>query len=625
MKQTDRKMEKILQRVSKPGRYTGGEIGQTLKDKAEVRARFAFCFPDTYEIGMSNLGVRILYGALNAEPEVWCERCYAPWTDMEQELRRAKIPLYALESGDPLGAFDFIGFTLQYELCYTNVLNMLSLGGIPLLASEREEGDPIVVGGGPCAYNPEPLADFFDIFSIGEGEEALPELTRLYIGMKKDGTYSRQAFLRAAAALGGFYVPSLYRVSYHEDGTLAECTPLFADVPARVTKRIVRDMDKAYFPDRVVLPYIETVHDRIMLDVYRGCIRGCRFCQAGMVFRPVREKSPETLNCQARCLYEATGYDEISLSSLSISDYSELNSLTDLLLEWTDERKVSLSLPSLRADSFSKTLMDRISTVRTSTLTFAPEAGTQRLRDAINKNVREEDLLSACKTAFDAGKNQVKLYFMLGLPTETAEDLEGIAALGKTVVESYYGNPNRQKGKSVSVTLSVAAFIPKPFTAFQWEKQDPLEVMCDKQQLIKRAVTDRKIRYHYHDAKVSRLEAVFARGDRRLGRALLEAHRRGVRFDSWDEYFSYETWMEVFRDTGIDPDFYTTRGYGTEERLPWDVIDIGVDKSFLQRERERAYRAQTTGNCKEACAACGANRLGGEKTWCAAISPEKKN
>ena len=622
MIQLDKKIEKLLQRVSKPGRYIGGEIGQIQKDKSEVRARFAFCFPDTYEIGMSNLGVRILYGALNAEPEVWCERCYAPWTDMEEEMRRAEVPLYALESGDPLSMFDFIGFTLQYELCYTNVLNMLSLGGVPVLAAERGENDPIVVGGGPCAYNPEPLADFFDIFSIGEGEEALPELTRLYIHMKKCGTYSRQAFLRAASSLEGFYVPSLYRVSYHDDGTLAECTPLYDDVPARIRKRVIRNMDRSFFPDRFVLPYIETVHDRIMLEVYRGCIRGCRFCQAGMVFRPVREKSPEALDCQARRLYETTGYDEISLSSLSISDYSSLEMLTDALLSWTDAQKVSLSLPSLRADSFSKALMDKVSTVRTSTLTFAPEAGTQRLRDAINKNVREEDLLSACRTAFDAGKNQVKLYFMLGLPTETTEDLEGIAALGKTVVEEYYHNPNRQKGKSVGVTLSVAAFIPKPFTPFQWEKQDTLETMCEKQQMIKRAITDRKIRYHYHDAKVSRLEAVFARGDRRLGRALLEAHRRRVRFDSWDEHFSYETWLDIFRDTGLDPDFYTTRGYALDERLPWDIIDIGVDKQFLKRERERAYRAETTRNCKEACAACGANRLGGEKTWCVTM-PQK--
>ena len=610
-----------MKSVTKPGRYSGGEYNRIIKDKNKVKARWAFCFPDSYEIGMSNLGVRILYGVLNNEEDIWCERVYTPWVDMQEKMREHDLPLTAHESKDPLTEFDIIGFTLQYEMSYTNVLNMLKLAGIPLRAADRGDEYPIIIGGGPCAYNAEPIADFFDCFSIGEGEDMLVEFTKLYIKMKESGNYSKRAFLHEAAkTVGGTYVPSFYEVSYNEDNTIKAYTPIYDDIPTKVTKRIMKDMDKAYFPDKVVMPYIETVHDRIMLEVYRGCIRGCRFCQAGMVYRPVREKTAEVLNQQARCLYESTGYEEISLTSLSISDYTELGTLTDKLLSWTDENMVSLSLPSLRVDSFTKELMDKVASVRSSSLTFAPEAGTQRLRDVINKNVREEDLLRAVNVAFDAGKNQVKLYFMMGLPTEELSDLDGIAALAKSVVDAYYKNPNRNKACSPQVTVSVSCFIPKPFTPFQWEAQDTRETLEMKQKYLAEKITDRKVRYIHHDSKTSHIEAVLARGDRRLSAALELACKEGFVFDAWDEFFDYDKWLSVFERTGIDPAFYANRKFGMDEVLPWDIIDCGVEKNFFKRECEKAYREATTPNCREKCSGCGANKLGGERSCCPKIN-----
>jgi len=608
--------DKILKSVEKPGRYIGGEYGEIIKDKEKMDARWAFCFPDSYEIGMSNLGVRILYGVLNSLDNVWCERCYAPWVDMQEKLRENDIPLWAHESGDPLCDFDIVGFTLQYELCYTNVLDVLELGKIPLLQKDRGESDPIIIGGGPCTYNPEPLCDFFDVFSIGEGEEALVEFTQLYIKMKKDGTYTRSAFLHEAAKLGGFYVPSLYTVEYNEDNTVKAYTPVYDDIPKRVRKRIIKDLDKSFYPEKVVMPYIEVVHDRIMLEVYRGCIRGCRFCQAGMTYRPVREKTPECINEQAKILAKNTGYDEISLSSLSISDYTCIDRLTEMLLDWTDDEKISLSLPSLRANSFTKELMEKVSSVRSSGLTFAPEAGSQRLRDAINKNLSEEDLFRACNVAFDYGKNLVKLYFMNGLPTETDEDIKGINELASKVVDLYYQNENRVKGRHITVTISVACFVPKPCTPFQWEPQDSIEELMRKQKLLKQEIKSRKIQYNWHDAKVSRLEGIFAKGDRRQGKALLKAHEKGIRFDGWTEYFDYDKWMEVFEECSLDTDFYVNRRASLDEVLPWDIIDCGVSKEFFIREYNKAYRSEASPNCLEKCSGCGANKLGGVRSCC---------
>ena len=610
----------ILKSVTKPGRYSGGEYNEVIKNKNDVKARWAFCFPDSYEIGMSNLGMRILYGALNKEDDIWCERVFTPWPDMQEKMIKHDLPLTAHESGDPVSDFDIVAFTLQYEMSYTNVLNMLNLAGIPLYSAERGEDFPIIIGGGPCAYNAEPVADFFDCFSIGEGEDMLVEFTKLYIEAKSRGNYSKREFLHEAARrIEGLYVPSFYDVEYNGDGTIKSYTPVFDDIPTKITKRIIKDMDKAYFPDKPVMPYVETVHDRIMLEVFRGCIRGCRFCQAGMIYRPVREKSADVLNCQAKKLYESTGYDEISLTSLSISDYTELEDLTCKLLDWTDENMISLSLPSLRVDTFTKELMDRVSGVRSSSLTFAPEAGTQRLRDVINKNVKEEDLMRAVNVAFDSGKNQVKLYFMMGLPTETMEDIEGIAILAKNVVEAYYKNPNRNKVRSPQVTVSVSCFVPKPFTPFQWEAQDTKEMFEEKQRFLTEKITDRKIKFAHHDSGTSRIEAILARGDRRLSKALDLASRKGFMFDSWDEYFDYDKWIEVFTESGIDPDFYANRKYGIDEVLPWDIIDCGVDKSFFVREKNKAYGEDTTPNCREKCSGCGANRLGGEKTCCPMI------
>lgn len=569
---------------------------------------------------MSNLGVKILQGVLNEMDDVWCERVFAPWIDMEAEMRERGIPLFALESGDDVRNFDFVAFSLSYELSYSNVLNMLSLAGLALTTEERGEKDPVVIAGGHCTYNPEPLADIIDIFSIGEGEEALPELTRLYIEMKKGGTYTKKSFLyRAATELEGFYVPSLYDVSYNADGTVASYAPKDEKIPAKVRKRLVERLDGAYFPTDPVLPLVEAVHNRITLEVFRGCIRGCRFCQAGMIMRPVREKTPDVLCEQARECAKNSGYEEISLSSLSISDYSCIEELTTKLIDWTNDEKINLSLPSLRADSFTKELMDKISSVRTSTLTFAPEAGTQRLRDVINKNVTEEEILKASHVAFAAGKSQVKLYFMMGLPGETYEDIEGIKNLASNVVEEYYRTPERNRRKQAQVTLSVACFIPKPHTPFQWEGQNSMEELSHKQQfLLDKIKSDRKIKYNYHDADVSRIEAIFARGDRRLGKALLKAHERGIKFCAWEECFDYDEWIRAISDSGLSPDFYANRNIPDDEILPWDVIDCGVTKEFLIRERHLAQNAIPTPSCLEKCSGCGANRLVDKKycRWC---------
>ena len=615
-KQPPNNISSVLKSVEKPGRYIGGEYNSITKKREEVKCRFAFCFPDTYEIGMSNLGVRILYDILNKDKDIWCERVYAPWQDMRDKMVEYSIPLSAIESGDPLSEFDMVAFSLQYELCYTTVLQMIRLAGFPLWAKDRGEDVPIIVGGGTCAYNAEPIAEFFDLINIGEGEEVLLEICRLYNEMKDNGTYTRAGFLRAAAGIEGVYIPSLYDVSYNEDGTIKEYRPLYPDVPKKIRKRIVKDLDAAPYPEKLVMPYIETVHDRITLEVYRGCIRGCRFCQAGIIYRPIREKSPETLCKLSKCLYENTGYDEISLISLSISDYSRIRELTDGLLSWTDDAHVSLSLPSLRIDSFSEELMEKVSSVRTGGLTFAPEAGTQRLRDVINKNVCEDDLINAVGIAFRGGKSSVKLYFMSGLPTETYEDVAGIADLAGKVVREYYRMPKESRPRGVSVTISVACFVPKPFTPFQWEKQDSFDELIKKQDYLRSCITDKKIRYTYHDARVSFIEAVLARGDRRIAPAIALAVEEGAMLDAWDEYFDYDRWMDAFARTGVDTAFYTTRGFGLDEVLPWDIIDCGVTKDYLLRERSRAYEGKTTPSCAEHCNGCGANKLGGKNRWC---------
>jgi len=607
-----KEVEKLLERVQKPGRYVGGELNSVVKDKNKTDLRYAFCFPDVYEIGMSHLGIKILYSLMNSRDNIWCERVFAPWVDMEDEMRKNNVPLFALESGDNVKDFDMIGFTLQYEMSYTNILNMLDLAGLPVRSEDRKELTPIVVAGGPCACNPEPIADFIDVFSLGDGEDSTLEIADLMIYHKKKGS-TKEEFLRDVAKLDGFYVPAFYDIEYNEDGTIKSVEPNKPEAKKTVKKRVVPDMDKAFYPDKFVVPSIEVVFDRVTGELFRGCIRGCRFCQAGFIYRPIREKQADTVNSQCKALCESSGYDEISLASLSTSDYTHLEELLPKIFEWAIPRKINVALPSLRVDNFSDELMKQIQQVRRSGLTFAAEAGTQRLRDAINKNVTEESVLTTAVKAFDGGWTAVKLYFMLGLPTETMEDIEGIADLSQKVVDAFYNNPNRQKGKSVSVNISVASFVPKPFTPFQWEPQDTMDMLKIKQEHLKNSIKSRKISASCHEADMSFMEGVLARGDRRLSALLVALHKKGCRFDSWDEFFSLETWLETFKECGLDPAFYANRRREYDEILPWDMFDYGIRKSFLMKENEKAKRSETTAHCREKCAGCGADRLWGGK------------
>ena len=601
---TTDKMEQLLLSVQKPGRYAGNEQGSVIKDKSKVDLRFAFCFPDTYEVGMSHLGMKILYSQFNAREDIWCERVFAPWVDFEEVMRKNNIPLFALESHDPLTDFDIIGFTLQYELCYTNVLNMLDLSGIPLKSSERKGLKNLVVAGGPCVCNPEPLADFVDIFFLGEGEEVDLEVIDLYRECRDKGV-SKEEFLKKASQIEGVYVPSLYDIEYNEDNTIKAIIPK-CQAPATVKKRIIKDLDNCFYPETFVTPFIEIIHDRAVQEVFRGCIRGCRFCQAGFIYRPVREKSADTVNRQAKCLCENTGYEEISLSSLSTSDYTELEKLLGEMLDWSDSQKVSISLPSLRVDNFSPELLEKVKKVKKSGLTFAPEAGTQRLRDVINKNVTEEEIMRTCLTAFQGGYTSVKLYFMLGLPTETDEDLIGITALGQKIVNMFYEMPERPKGKSVNVSISVSTFVPKPFTPFQYEPQDDLLEVERKQKLLVDSLTTKKITLSWHDSKTSILEGVFARGDRRLSQVIYEAHKLGCKFDGWGEMFDYDKWMQAFETVGVNPQFYNHRTRDFDEILPWSHLDYYVSEKFLQEENRKAHESVTTPHCREKCSNCGA-------------------
>lgn len=594
----------ILLNVQKPGRYIGGEPNSIVKDKSKVDVRFAFCFPDTYEVGMSHLGMKIIYSLINSLEWAWCERVFAPWGDMEQQMRDNRIDLYGLESGDSLKEFDIIGFTLLYEMSYTNVLNMLDLAGVPVLARDRHRLNQLVVAGGPCACNPEPMCDFIDLFILGDGEEVTVELLELYRKHKAMGS-DKSTFLRAAAEIGGIYVPSLYDVSYNADGTVEAVRPLDG-VPATVRKRIVADLDNCFYPDKFVVPFIDVVFDRAVEEIYRGCIRGCRFCQAGYIYRPIREKSAEVANAQAHCLCRNTGYDDLSLLSLSTSDYSQLEPLLDQLLDWTKEEKIGLQMPSLRIDNFSEQLMNKIQAVKRAGLTFAPEAGSQRLRDAINKNISEEDILSTCRMAFEGGYTAVKLYFMMGLPTETMEDIEAIAALAQKIVDLYYSLPSRPKGKSVSVSVSCATFVPKPHTPFQFEAQDTAESINEKQAHLREMIHTRKIQLSLHESPTSRLEAVFARGDRRVGKVIYSAWRKGCRMDSWGEYFDSDKWSAAFDECGLSPEFYANRRRDFDEINPWDHIDYGISKKFLICQDKLAYEGRTTPNCRQQCAGCGA-------------------
>ena len=602
----DKKLERILPRVQKPARYTGGEYNQIIKDKREVELRVAFCFPDTYEIGMSNLGMSILYHTMNSLDYVWCERVFAPWGDMYEEMKKADIPLYALESGDPTSDFDVLAFSIGYEMAYTTVLDMLDMSGLPIRSSERDSLLPLVVAGGTAAVNAEPMAPFVDLFFVGEGEELDNELLALLRVAKREG-WTKRAFLRQAAQIDGVYVPSLYDIRYHEDGTLAVIEPL-EGAPARVVKRIVEDLDASPFPTNPIVPSTEVVHDRVSLELFRGCVRGCRFCQAGYVYRPIRAKKPETLIRQGIETLKNTGYQDVTLLSLSTSDYRPLERLCDGLLEYCEERSIGLSLPSLRADNFSIELMERLQKVRKSGLTFAVEGGSQRLRDAINKNVTEEDLLNTCRIAFAGGWNSVKLYYMLGLPTETDEDIVGIAEMANQVLHCWRQHA-KNKNRGVKITISTSCFIPKPHSPFQWEAQISVEEYLRRVNLLRSSITAKNVTYNWHDAETSLIEAVLSRGDRRIADAIELVWRRGGRLEAWSDYFTVERWMQAFSDTGVDPYFYTLRERPVDEILPWDMIDVGVRKAHLVREREKCYASELSPDCRRQCMACGATKL----------------
>ena len=597
-------IDKILKVVERPSRYIGNEFNSVHKDLDGINIRFGFCLAAVYEIGMSPLGMTIVYHLLNSAPDMYCERFFTPWVDMEEEMKKEDIPLFSLETKTPAREFDFLGFTLQYEMSYTNILNMLELGGIPLLSEDRDDTYPIITAGGPCAYNPEPLAPFVDFFMLGEGEEMMMEAMDLYREMKAAGK-SKKEYLQEVVKIEGVYVPAFYDVSYNEDGTIKSFTKNVDFAPDKIKKRIIKDFDKCFAPDNIIVPFMEVIHDRIMLEIFRGCIRGCRFCQAGMIYRPVRERSPEVLLDLAKRLIDNTGYEEISLSSLSTSDYTRLKELTDGLLELTEEKKIGLSLPSLRLDNFSMELMQKVQKVRKSGLTFAPEAGTQRLRDVINKNITEEDLRRASEMAFSGGYGTVKLYFMIGLPTETDEDIAGISHLADEVVSIYKHTPKEIRNKNLRVTVSVSSFVPKPFTPFQWVGQNTKDELFRKQMFLKEQIKNRYVSYNWHDSSLSILEGIVARGDRRLAPVIAEAHRLGAKCDSWHEHFRPEIWYEAFKNCGVDPEFYNTRERDYDEILPWDHIDVGVSKKFLISESEKAKRGETTGNCREKCSGCG--------------------
>ena len=606
--------DEILLNIEKPARYIGGEVNSVMKDKDQADIRFAMCFPDVYEIGESHLGMKILYDMFNRRSDVWCERVYSPWTDLDRVMRERQIPLFALESQDPVRDFDFLGITIQFEMCYTNILQILDLSRIPLHAADRTEEDPFVIGGGPCAYNPEPLAEFFDLFYIGEGETVYDELLDVYKEWKASGG-SRTEFLERAAGIEGIYVPQFYEPSYHPDGTLASFAPVNSRAPERVRKQAVTDVTSAPYPMKPVVPFIKATQDRVVLEIQRGCIRGCRFCQAGMIYRPTRERSVETLKEYARAMLKNTGHEEISLSSLSSSDYSELKELVTFLIDEFKDRGINISLPSLRIDAFSLDVMSRVQDVRKSSLTFAPEAGSQRMRDVINKGLTEEDILSGAGQAFEGGWNKVKLYFMLGLPTETEEDMREIARLSDRVARRYYEIPKEQRNGKCQITASSSFFVPKPFTPFQWASMLPAEEYNRRAAVVKEEfhtqLNRKSLKYNWHDAQTTVLEGVMARGDRRVGAVIEEAYRLGCLFDSWTETFDNSRWMKAFENTGVDIAFYNQRERGEDELFPWDFIDIGVSRGFLRREWERAMEGIVTPNCREKCSGCGAASFGG--------------